>query len=144
MKKYESSGDIYNEDFLLRWEKSIPPKKLGPRLAKILKELLSQDFHSLLEDISNGYSQPENELRWKIFEQAKLIGFSTSAGTLALAFFWSTGSMSPIGLTPVYPDPELSSKMLHCVVIMCCCLLSENPLDGIEKLLSHPAMQEES
>jgi hypothetical protein len=130
------------EDTLLLWSESINPLWLGSRLAVLLREFVSVDFFALLDDLSEGYRQPEGEdkLRWRIFEQAQRLGFDTPAGALALSFFWSQGSMAPEGLVPVYPEPELSLRMLRCALMMCATLLDQSPIEGTRLLLAHPVL----
>jgi hypothetical protein len=43
---------------------------------------------------------------------AEAAGPATAAGCLALAAFWSGGSMAPAGLPEVTPPPELTAKMV--------------------------------
>ncbi|MBU5388690.1 DUF6931 family protein [Citrobacter cronae] len=128
------------EYILIEWSRHLPLKNQGARLSAFLKEVMPSELHPLLADISQCYLYPEDTLRWKIFNEAQQIGFSTPVGTLALACFWLNGSMSPIGLEPIYPAPHLSHLMIQCVLIMCANLLADIPTEGVHKLLSRQSM----
>ncbi|RDA61907.1 hypothetical protein DVH07_18330 [Hafnia paralvei] len=142
MKNTYSVDNLYEDERLHQLIKNKQKKELGIQLAYLLKEMQPEKYHGLLLDITHGYQNPEDEIRWKIFNKASELGFGSPTGALALSLFWSVGSMSPIGLEPVYPPSELSTKMLHCVVMMCCNLLSDNPQIGIEKFISHSIMSQ--
>lgn len=148
MRNVQSSTDIEIkgnewEICLIEWSRHLPLKNQGVRISEFLKEFMPSELHPILADISQCYLYPEDELRWKIFNEAQQIGFSTPVGALALACFWLNGSMSPIGLEPIYPDTHLSHHMIHCVLVMCANLLAEIPTDGVHHLLSHHSMIEE-
>lgn len=130
------------EETLRQWSLTLPPVMLGLRLTALLREVMPTTFHSLLDAIAQQYRQPEEKQRWQILEQAKKLGFSTPVGALALSQFWSHGSMSPDGLEPVYPEPELSPQMLHCALVMLVAQLAENPTDGVRQLIARSAMLE--
>ncbi|NIH07160.1 DUF6931 family protein [Providencia rettgeri] len=141
MKQNESSTQQLLE--LDQWEKtlqqwfySLSPQVLGPQLAILLQKITPIANHQLLNDISSAYHEKNDSLRWSIFEKAQLIGFGTPTGSLALALFWSYGSMSPLGFEPVYPDPKLSSQMLYCVVLMVVTQLADSPINGLTQFLS--------
>ncbi|WP_330984092.1 MULTISPECIES: DUF6931 family protein [Enterobacterales] len=132
------------EDDLRHWARTLPPLMLGLRLTALLREVMPTTTHSLLDTIARQYRQPEEGRRWQLFEQAKTLGFSTPIGALALSQFWSHGSMSPDGLPPVYPEPELSPQMMHCALVMLAAQLAENPADGVSQLIARSAMLEVS
>jgi hypothetical protein len=52
--------------------------------------------------------------------------------------------MSPEGLSPIYPDPHLSSQMLHCALVMSAMLLAEDPAEGVGQLIARSALMEAS
>ncbi|EEJ9029331.1 hypothetical protein TL99_004591 [Salmonella enterica subsp. enterica] len=131
------------EIILIEWSRHLPLKNQGVRLSAFLKEAMPSELHPLLADISQCCLYPEDALRWKIFNEAEQIGFSTPVGTLALACFWLNGSMSPIGLEPIYPASHLSHHMIQCVLIMCANLLADIPMEGVHKLLSCQSMTQE-
>lgn len=105
---------------------------------------MPSDQHSLLDEISTSCSPLDDDLRWRILNKARIVGFNTSTGALALALFWSEGSMSPPELAPVYPDPQLSSDMLLCALVLTVSQLADSPVDGVQLLFNHYAEMEKS
>lgn len=89
-------------------------------------------------DIAQWLREPDEALRWRIFQHGNLLGFSSPLGALALSLFWSQGSMTPTGLDAVYPDPELSPAMLLCSLKSSCLMLAieEAPLVGARALMA--------
>ncbi|WP_237932233.1 DUF6931 family protein [Buttiauxella sp. S19-1] len=130
------------EEKLRQWSQTLSPLSIGMALTTLLREVTPADGHPLLVAIAQQYSQPDAQRRWQIFEDAKTLGFSTPVGVLALAQFWSAGSMSPDGLPPVYPEPQLSAQMLHCALVMLTVQLAESPVDGVSELIARYAMLE--
>ncbi|ECT5252910.1 hypothetical protein ATT74_25340 [Salmonella enterica subsp. enterica serovar Panama] len=125
------------ETELKNWEQTMSQQELGLHLSFILHKFVQPELHPILEDITKCFQYPEDTLRWEIFEKAQTLGFDTPTGALALALFWSHGSMSPEGLEPVYPDPSLVPQMLHCVSVMCVTKFAEIPEHGTQLLISH-------
>lgn len=130
------------EEALRQWALRFTPQTLGIRLCALLRKVTPASLHPLLEAIAQCYHQPDDTQRWAIFEQAQAVGFTTPVGALALSLFWSQGSMSPEGLEPVYPDPQLSPQMLHCALVMYVTRLAESPVDGVRQLLAHGTASE--
>ena len=124
------------EETLKEWAQDFSPSELGIRLTALLRDVTPDILHPLLEAIAKQYRQPEDERRWQIFEQAKLLDFSSPVGALVLSQFWSHGSMSPEGLPPVYPEQQLSVQMLHCALVTLAAQLAENPADGLRQLIA--------
>lgn len=125
------------EEALQLWSQQFDFKTIVNQLTALLRRFASTETLPLLDDITRYARQPDEMLRWRIFEQAKDLGFNTPAGALALSLFWSQGSMSPPELEPVYPDPQLSPQLLNCALMMCACQLSESPAEGVSLLFSH-------
>ncbi|WP_336213741.1 DUF6931 family protein [Enterobacter sp. P82] len=123
------------EETLRQWAQRLSPLALGKRLTMLMQSIASEHEKPLLAAISQQYHQPEEQRRWQIFAQAEALGFSTPVGALALSQFLSHGSMAPDGLAPVYPEPQLSSQMLHCALVMLTTQLAENPVDGVRLLI---------
>ncbi|MEZ2578325.1 DUF6931 family protein [Buttiauxella ferragutiae] len=123
------------EEAIRVWMTSLPVPVLALKLAEQLRNTQPPDTHHLLEAIYKWYHQPEETLRWEIFEQAKEVGFSTPSGALALSLFWSQGSMSPAGLEPIYPDLQLSGQMLHCALVMHIAHLADTPVESVRQWL---------
>jgi hypothetical protein len=123
------------KNVLLQWAASVPVRILASHLAVLLKAPVTQPpgMFSLLEDVSQWCRKPDDSLRWKIFEQAKVAGFGTPAGALALSLFWSQGSMSPEGAEPIYPDPTISSNMLQSALLMFVLGLADNPPESTNR-----------
>ncbi|EMF07043.1 DUF6931 family protein [Serratia marcescens] len=130
------------EHTLRQWSQTFYPQALGIRLTLLLRDVMPAATHPLLEAIEQQYRQPDDQRRWQIFEQAQTLGFSSPVGALALSQFWSHGSMSPDELPPVYPEPQLSEQMLHCVLVMTAAQLAETPADGVHQLMARSAMLE--
>lgn len=124
------------EEAIRAWMRPIPVSVLGLQLAEQLLNTQPLAENHLLQTISHWYRQPEETLRWEIFEQAKEVGFSTPSGALALSLFWSHGSLSPAGLEPVYPDPQLSAQMLHCSLVLHVAHLADTPVEGVRQWLT--------
>ncbi len=138
MSSVELSGDNW-EEALHQWSQQRDFKTVVTQLTALLRHVASTETIPLLDDISRYGRQPEETLRWRIFDQAKALGFNTPAGALALALFWSQGSMSPPDVEPVYPDPQLSQQILNCALVMSACQLSDSPMEGVRLLFSHLA-----
>lgn len=92
-----------------------------------------------VKDMRRWLRHPDEELRWKIFEQAQTLGFSHRVGATGLSLFWSQGSMTAEGLEPVYPESHLSGQMLLCALKLVCVRLSEDEAlsQGAYQLFSH-------
>ncbi|PTA91834.1 hypothetical protein CWM66_11545 [Kosakonia sp. H7A] len=127
------------EEALQQWRQQYDFKTVVSQLTALLRRFASTDALPLLDDIARYGRQPDETLRWRIFEQAKELGFNTPVGALALSLFWSQGSMSPPDLEPVYPDPQLSQQILNCALVMSACQLSDSPTEGVRLLFSHIA-----
>ncbi|CNI51042.1 DUF6931 family protein [Yersinia mollaretii] len=74
-------------------------------------DVVWQDCHA---DIALWLAEPDDELRWRIFQHGNSLGFASALGAMALSLFWSEGSMAPAGLDAVYPEADLSPTMLLC------------------------------
>ena len=59
-------------------------------------------------------------------EAAEATHFETAAGWVALAAFWSEGSMAPIGLPDVFPDERLTGQAITGALLMAA--VQTNPL----------------
>jgi hypothetical protein len=129
------SGELQWEEAILKWARNIPLPQLGKRLAEIMCRVTVDSEKPLLEAILTQYGQPDSSNRWSIFEQAQAIGFDTPVGALALAQFWSTGSMAPDELSPVYPEPHLCLQVIHCAMVLTACRLAENPSEGVQRMI---------
>lgn len=130
------------EEALKLWAEALSPQALGMRLATLMQEVTPASHHALLKAIADGYRQPDDTVRWQIFEGAKKVGFSTPVGALALSLFWSYGSMTPPEREPVYPDPALSPRLLHCALVMLVAQLADAPAEGVKILFSRCAAME--
>lgn len=132
--QYPLTPDNWREA-LRQWSMSVPAKALGPRLVALLKTVTPQvpGMSSLQDDMFLWYQQPDDALRWRIFEKAKAIGLSTPTGALALSLFWSQGSMAPAGLDPVYPAPEISPQMLQSALVMFVIQLADTPVESMNR-----------
>lgn len=126
----------YWEEALLHWSQQIDFKTTVTQLTCVLRQITGVEVAPLLDDIARYDHQPEETLRWRIFEQGKTLGFNSAVGALALALFWSQGSMSPPEFEPVYPDPQLSQKILNCALVMSACQLADSPVEGVRQLFS--------
>lgn len=132
------------EEALTLWVQQTPQQALNRWLITCLRKLNCPDSAPLLEKMQHWYAQPEEKLRWQIFNDAEILGFDTPAGALALSLFWSQGSMSPEGLEPVYPEPHLSGKMSQCVLLMLATQNSDNVVASTAHLLTQWANQEKA
>lgn len=130
------------EDALREWEKNVSLQMLGHRTAMVMQKVMPAKHGPVLKDIASAFYQQDDDLRWHIFQQVKTTGFSSPIGALALSLFWSFGSMSPRELEPVYPDPGLSPTLLHCALVTLVMTLSEDPVEGVNLLLTHYASLE--
>lgn len=130
------------EETLRQWAQGFSPLTLGVTVTALLRGVAPDRDKPLLEAIAQQYHQPEEQRRWQIFAQAEALGFSTPAGALALSQFLSHGSMAPEGLAPVYPEPQLSTQMLHCALVMLVTQLAESPVDGVRLLIARSAALE--
>lgn len=130
------------ENALSLWVQQATPRALSLWLLQRLYERKDPVCASLLDEMQRWYAQPEESLRWQIFQHAEVLGFDTPAGALALSLFWSEGSMSPEGLEPVYPKPHLSGEMRRCVLLMLATLHSDTPAEGAGHLLAQWMNQE--
>lgn len=103
-------------------------------LSDVLDDAIWQRCHA---DIAQWLLEPDETLRWRIFQQGNLLGFASPLGALALSLFWSQGSMTPTGLDAVYPEPDLSPTMLLCSLTSSCLMLApeEAPLVGARALM---------
>lgn len=136
--------DCQWEAHLRQWAQMLSPGALGLKLAIMLRDLTPPNGQPLLDLMIQQYHQPDDARRRQIFELAKTYGFCTPVGTLALAQFWSAGSMSQDGLPPVYPEPHLSPQMLYCTLVMLVSQLADNPADGVRQLFKNSATLEVS
>ncbi|WP_312414933.1 DUF6931 family protein [Pseudescherichia sp.] len=132
------------EEVLKQWAQGFSTQALGLRLAALMQEVMPASCHALLASISSGYRQPDDAVRWHVFEQGKKMGFSTPVGALALSLFWSYGSMTPPEREPVYPDPQLSPQLLHCALVMLVTQLADAPVEGVKILFARCAAKEEA
>ncbi|NIF32448.1 hypothetical protein F3J29_09885 [Enterobacter sp. Cy-643] len=123
------------QNSLLELAQNFAPLTQAPKLIALLRQVTQPDLHALLDDIALQYREPSNERRWPLFERASAAGFSTLPGALALSQFWATGSMSPDGLEPVYPDPQMSPQILHSLLVILAIQLAENPAEGASQLI---------
>lgn len=124
------------EEMLKEWSQAFSIQNLGIRLANVLLNFTPNEQKQLLKNIEQAFRDPDDDLRWCIFEEAQKVGFDTAVGALALSLFWSYGSMSPTTLDPVYPDLRLSPLMLQCVLVIVAAQLAEDPADGAVRLIS--------
>ncbi len=123
------------EEALKCWAHSLPVNRLGSQLVALLRETVPTSLHPLLSEMNQQFSQYDNARRWRIFEQAQSQDLSSPTGALALSLFWANGSMSPDDLPPVYPEPQLSSQMLECALVMLAVELGEPPVEGARHLI---------
>ncbi|CNK96827.1 Uncharacterised protein [Yersinia enterocolitica] len=123
------------EETLRQWAQGFSPLALGIKLTTLLQDVTPASEKPLLEAIAQQYHQPADQCRWQIFAQAEALGFSTPIGALALSQFLSHGSMSPDELPPVYPDPQLTSQMLYCALVLFVTQLAESPVEGVRLLI---------
>lgn len=122
------------EAALSSWVKTVPSVSLASRLTDLLIKVTPESQHYFLENLIQNYHQQDEEQRWKIYEQAQDIGFDTPSGALGLSLFWSYGSLTPAGLQPIYPAPQLSLQMLHTAMIMYAVQFADSPIDGVSQL----------
>jgi hypothetical protein len=124
------------EEALTRWVKHAEPRALSLWLLGCLRHIAHPASAQLLDEMQRWYAEPDEKLRWQIFHHAEILGFDTPVGALALALFWSQGSISPEGLEPVYPEPHLSAEMRRCVLLMLATSNTDNPAVGTRRLLA--------
>lgn len=124
------------EAALQQWAQAFPLKVVGIQLAAFMREAMPAAGSALLEAIERGFQQPDDGVRWQVFEQAKKVGFSTPVGALGLSLFWAYGSMTPAEQEPVYPDPALSPRLMYCALVMLAVQLAEDPVEGATLLFS--------
>lgn len=108
---------LHWEDALGYWVNACTAEKL---IAWLLPHSVStpppgESTHAFEADISNWLKTYEDNYRWRIFHQAESLGFSTPAGALGLAIFW-TGSLTQPEYEAVYADEHLTPLML-CTVL---------------------------
>ncbi|MGQ6550911.1 hypothetical protein KGP17_22585 [Serratia sp. JSRIV001] len=129
------------EQALQLWTEQVAPARLCVWLAEIVALEQASDGQ-LLDQIRRWPVQKSDALRWRIFHLAEAQGFDTPAGALGLSLFWSEGSMSPEGLEPIFPVPQLSRQMCHCMLLMWVIQSIDNPDEGARNLLTQWINQE--
>ncbi|WP_129953638.1 MULTISPECIES: DUF6931 family protein [unclassified Rahnella] len=129
------------EDALASVVADVAQKKL---LAWTLQQALSRPesqepaVRQCASEIHQWLAEPEDDRRFRIFQQAELLGFDTPVGALGLSVFWMQGSMTPAEFEAVYPESHLSHLMLHCALkLLSVGIAGEDaPLKGAQNLLS--------
>ncbi|WP_353613430.1 DUF6931 family protein [Mangrovibacter phragmitis] len=121
---------------LQQWVDSHPAQATGLCLASVLREETPPEQHAVLDEITRCFQKHDNALRWRIFNRFSLEGFGSPVGALALALFWSEGSLAPEGVDPVYPDPALVPQMLHTTMLLLAAQLNDSPVEGTRALLN--------
>lgn len=118
-------AEFYSSQDLLTWLVNFP--------------LDDPESEACVKNMRRWLQHPDEDLRWKIFEQAQTLGFSHRVGATGLSLFWSQGSMTAEGLEPVYPEPHLFGQMLLCALKLVCVRLSEDGTlpQGTYRLFSH-------
>ncbi|WP_226572032.1 DUF6931 family protein [Mangrovibacter yixingensis] len=121
---------------LQQWVDTHSSQVAGLCLAAVLREETPPEQHAVLDDIARCYQEHDNALRWRIFNHFAEDGFGSPVGALALALFWSKGSLAPEGVDPVYPDPALVPQMLHTTMLLLAAQLNTSPVEGARLLLN--------
>lgn len=119
---------------------SVQEKLLAWTLQKALARPESQEpaMQQCASEIHQWLANPDDDRRFRIFQQAEQLGFDTPVGALGLSLFWMQGSMTPAEFDAVYPEPHLSRLMLHCALkLLSVAIAAEDPpLKGAQTLLS--------
>ncbi|MGB7801761.1 DUF6931 family protein [Buttiauxella sp.] len=141
----ENASQMMNAD---QWEDALaslvadcPQEKM---MAWALQQALSrmaspeQAVQQCASDIRQWLAKPDDDQRFRIFQQAEQIGFDTPVGALGLALFWMQGSMTPAEFDAVYPEPHLSRLMILCALkLLSVGIAAEDaPLKGAQLLLA--------
>lgn len=129
------------EDALAYMVSEHPAEKLmGWVLKRIQASPAAQSdvMQQCAQEIALWLKDHDDARRWRIFQQAEMLGFDTPLGALGLSLFWLQGSMTPAELEPVYPEKHLSPLMLHCALKLLCVsqAADDAPLIGAQKLVS--------
>lgn len=119
---------LHWEDALAYWVNASTAEKL---IAWLLPHVAStlppgEPAHAFETDICNWLKTYEDNCRWRIFHQAESLGFSTPAGALGLAIFW-TGSLTQPEYETVYAEKHLTPLML-CTVLRLLSIRLAGPL----------------
>ena len=73
---------------------------------------------AVLEAVEAWVYKPADANRRSVFDKGEAAGFTTPAGYVALAAFWSGGSLAPAGMPEVLPDPALAPNAVAAAVLI--------------------------
>ena len=129
------------EEGVVSWVNDAPQEKLIAWLLTMIQMTAAGQDKEVMQcvaDIRRWLTGRDDDCRWRIFQQAETLGFSTPAGAVGLAVFWLGGSMTPAEFEPVYAEPHLVPLMLNTAIkLLSIGLAAENPpFTGAEQLWS--------
>lgn len=129
------------EEGVARWVEDTPAERL---IAWLLTGIQAtpggqdKEVMQCVEEIRRWLAGRDDDCRWRIFQQAETLGFSSPAGAVGLAVFWLGGSMTPAQYEPVYAEKHLVPLMLNTAIkLLSIGQAADNPpFTGAEQLWS--------
>ncbi|EMZ7035352.1 hypothetical protein ABE276_003430 [Salmonella enterica] len=134
------TGEARWTALLAQWIDGHPPALIQKWMVMYgLRHALPEDDNArrLATDILRWLDEPDDALRWAIFDQLETVGYESFVGGLGLSVFLS-GSLTPEGQPAVYPPDGVVTEMLLSSARLL--VVSDSPdgdfSQGVRRLLS--------